>query len=78
MLKKKFEQEKERHLEEISNLKAELSIYLNKLNEKNGQIKVLSEKSKCLEQLLKEKESQLTKSNEEIIVRELKIDQSLW
>jgi len=78
VLKKKFEQEKERHLEEISNLKAELSIYLNKLNEKNDQIKVLSEKSKCLEQLLKEKESQLTKSNEEIIVRELKIDQSLW
>ena len=67
-IKNNYQQEKARHLEEIGQLKNQLNTYSHKLNEKTSQIKALVDKSTCLEQLLKEKEDQLTKTNQELIV----------
>lgn len=67
----KHAEERERHLEEMSNLKNQLTIYSQKLNDKNQQITTLNEKSNCLEKLLDEKNDQLTKTNQELIVRSL-------
>ena len=61
-------EERERHLEEMSNLKNQLTVYSQKLNDKNHQIASLNEKSNCLEKLMEEKNEQLTKTNQELIV----------
>jgi hypothetical protein len=43
-------------------------LYASQLNEKNLRTKQLSERFNCVERLLKEKEEQLTKSNQELIM----------
>ena len=67
-MKKKYQEEKERHLKEVGNLRDEIKLFTNQLIEKNNQIKLMQEQSNCLEKLLNEKEEQVSKTNQELIV----------
>lgn len=67
-LNRKFQEEKERHLREVDNLRKEINSFTNQLAEKNSQIKLMQEQSNCLEKLLNEKEDQLAKTNQELMV----------
>lgn len=68
MLKQKFEQEKTSDLAEMEKLRNELQIYSEKLCEKSNQVKVLKQKSNSLEKENQEKDEQLTKTNQELIM----------
>ncbi|RNA06011.1 centrosomal of 63 kDa isoform X2 [Brachionus plicatilis] len=67
-IRKRYEEDKERHLRELTNLRSDIITFSNQIGEKNSQIKLLQEQSNCLEKLLKEKEEQCTKANQELIV----------
>jgi phosphopantetheine adenylyltransferase len=49
-------------------LKSELSNQKEQANEKNAQINAYSERCKSLEQLLKQKEEQMTQASQELLV----------
>lgn len=68
MIRKRYEDDKERHLRELGNLRTDILSYSNQITEKNNQIKLLQEQSNCLEKLLREKEEQCAKTNQELIV----------
>lgn len=68
IMKKRYEEEKERHLREVSNFRNEIQNFTHQLADKNNQIKLLQEQSNCLEKLLKEKEEQYAKTNQELIM----------
>jgi hypothetical protein len=55
---------------EIERLKNELNQIGSKVGEKNAQIKHVNERASRLEQLIREKDDQLTKTNQELIVNE--------
>lgn len=63
-----YERDKERHSQEVFNLKNEMTVLTSQLNEKSSQLKNLADKSNRIEQQLKEKEDQLSKANQELIV----------
>ena len=64
-----METERERHIKEIQSLKKEINAFTSQLKEKNAQIKVLGERSTQLESALKQKDAEITRVNEELIVR---------
>lgn len=68
MIRKRYEDDKERHLRELGNLRTDILSYSNQITEKNNQIKLLQEQSNCLEKLLREKEDQCAKTNQELVV----------
>ena len=65
-------QERESHLKEISNLKSDINFISNQLEEKLNQLRTLTERTNCLEKLLKEKNDEMVKTNQELIVIERK------
>lgn len=68
IMKQRHEEEKERHLREVTNFRNEIQHFTHQLADKNNQIKLLQEQSNCLEKLLKEKEEQYAKTNQELIM----------
>lgn len=55
-------------MRELGNLRNDIQSFSSQISEKNNQIKLLEEQSNCLEKLLKEKEEQCAKTNQELIV----------
>lgn len=68
LVKKKIEQENTNRTKELKQLKDEIIRYSNELNEKSQQMKSLSDRFNCLENLYKEKEEQLSKTNQELVM----------
>jgi hypothetical protein len=67
-LKKKINAEKEQHLQEVQLLKNEIYNFSNQITEKNNHIRNLNEKVKVLERVIKEKDENFEKTNQELTV----------
>ena len=64
-----YEREKISFNQEISHLKNEIHTLTSQLNDKNSHFKNLSEKLTSLEQILKEKDENMSKTNQELLVK---------
>lgn len=63
-----YEREKIRFSQEISNLKNDILSLSTQLNDKNSQCKNITDKVANLEQMIKEKDENFSKTNQELLV----------
>jgi septal ring factor EnvC (AmiA/AmiB activator) len=67
-LKKKWENERSRLLNDIKSLNNDITSLSSQISQQVNEIKVINDKNGCLEELIKQKDDQVSKTNQELIV----------